>query len=97
VWEIKAQSLKKQNLLSLYRGGDNFLQLGGLEALKEFCRRALQPGRSVTARGALLLSPPGCGKSAFCRALGNEVGRPVLSLDIGRLMGSLVGQTECAV
>jgi ATPase family associated with various cellular activities (AAA) len=94
VWEIKAQSLKKQNLLSLYRGGDTFAQLGGMESLKDFCRRALQPGRSVKARGALLLSPPGCGKSAFCRCLGNEVGRPVLSLDIGRLMGSLVGQTE---
>ena len=58
------------------------IQLGGLTALKEFCRRALQPGRSVKARGALLLSPPGCGKSAFCRALGQEVGRPVLVLDI---------------
>jgi len=94
VWEIKAQSLRKQNLLTLHRGGDIFAQLGGLETLKDFCRRALQPGRSVKARGALLLSPPGCGKSAFCRALGNEVGRPVLSLDIGRLMGSLVGESE---
>jgi len=56
--------------------------------------RALQPGRSVKARGSLLLSPPGCGKSAFCRSLGNEVGRPVLTLDIGTLMGGLVGDTE---
>jgi hypothetical protein len=94
VWEIKAQSLRKQNLLSLHRGGNTFAQLGGMEAIKDFCRRALQPGRSIKARGTLLLSPPGCGKSAFCRALGNEVGRPVLSLDIGRLMDSLVGGTE---
>jgi len=41
-----------------------------------------------------LVSPPGCGKSAFCKALGNELGRPTLTLDIGSLMGSLVGQTE---
>lgn len=93
IWEIKTQSLKKQNLLSLYRGGETFAQLGSLETLKDFCRRALRPGRKIKARGALLLSPPGCGKSVFCRALGNEVGRPVLSLDIGRLMGSMVGQT----
>lgn len=45
-------------------------------------------------RGILLLSPPGCGKSQFCQALGNEVGRPTLILDIGSLMGSLVGQSE---
>ena len=42
----------------------------------------------------MLLSPPGCGKSQFCKALGKEVGRPVLQLDIGSLMGSLVGQSE---
>ena len=94
VWELKAQSLRKQNLLTLHRGSENFSSLGGMSALKAFCKRALQPGRSVKARGALLLSPPGCGKSAFCRSLGNEVGRPVLTLDIGSLMGGLVGDTE---
>ena len=31
---------------------------------------------------------------AFAKALGNETGRPTLTLDIGSLMGSLVGQTE---
>ena len=41
-----------------------------------------------------MLSPPGCGKSQFCKALGQEVGRPVLILDVGSLMGSLVGQSE---
>ena len=94
IWELKAQSLRKQNLLTLHRGRENFSALGGMSALKTFCQRALQPGRSVKARGSLLLSPPGCGKSAFCRALGNEVGRPVLTLDIGSLMGGLVGDTE---
>jgi SpoVK/Ycf46/Vps4 family AAA+-type ATPase len=42
----------------------------------------------------LLLSPPGCGKSQFAKALGNEVGRPTLTLDVGGLLGSLVGQSE---
>jgi hypothetical protein len=94
IWDLKGQTLRKQNLLTLHRGQENFASLGGLAALKDFCRRALQPGRSVKPRGALLLSPPGCGKSAFCRALGNETGRPVLTLDIGALMGGLVGDTE---
>jgi hypothetical protein len=34
------------------------------------------------------------GKSAFCKALGNETERPTLLLDVGALMGGLVGQTE---
>src|SRR5688572_31590774 len=48
----------------------------------------------VRPRGVLLLSPPGCGKSAFAKALGNESGRPTLILDVGSLLGSLVGQSE---
>ena len=94
IWDLKGQTLRKQNLLTLHRGQENFASLGGLATLKDFCRRALQPGRSVKPRGVLLLSPPGCGKSVFCRALGNETGRPVLTLDIGALMGGLVGDTE---
>ena len=60
--------------------------LGGLEALKAFCLRALRPNGpgDCRPRGVLLLSPPGCGKSALCKALGNEVGRPTLRLDVGR-------------
>lgn len=96
IWEVKGQTLKKNNLLTLHRGGESFDALGGLQTLKDFCRRALTPRRSgaVKPRGILLLSPPGCGKSQFCRSLGNEVGRPTLILDIGSLMGSLVGQSE---
>jgi SpoVK/Ycf46/Vps4 family AAA+-type ATPase len=90
--------LKKSGLLTLHRGTEDFSSLGGLSALKAFCRRSLlQPGRGnplKRPRGALLLSPPGCGKSAFCKAFGREVNRPVLVLDVGTLMGSLVGQSE---
>lgn len=94
VTELKAQTLRKNNLLTLHRGQERFDALGGLANLKEFCRRALAPGKSVQARGVLLLGVPGTGKSAFARALGNETGRPTLTLDIGSLMGSLVGETE---
>ncbi len=98
LWEMKCQMLKKSGLLQLYRGGEDFTSLGGLQALKAFTKRALlQPSRGnplKRPRGVLLLSPPGCGKSQFCKALGKEVGRPVLMLDVGALLGSLVGQSE---
>lgn len=99
LWELKSQMLKKSGLLSLHRGGDTFADLGGLEALKAFCKRALlrSSARQVRPRGVLLLSPPGCGKSHFCKALGNEVGRPTITLDIGSLLGSLVGQSEANI
>ena len=97
VWELKSGMLKKSGLLSLHRGGESFDALGGLQSLKSFCTRALsQSGknRKVRPRGILLLGVPGTGKSAFAKALGNETGRPTLILDVGTLMGSLVGQTE---
>jgi hypothetical protein len=97
VWELKAQALPKNNLLTLHRGQENFESLGGLSNLKDFCRRALQPGKQVKARGVLLLGLSGSGKSFFARALGNETGRPTLVLDLGALYGSLVGATEANV
>ncbi|MEO8493899.1 MAG: AAA family ATPase [Planctomycetota bacterium] len=95
---IKAQTLKKSGLVGLHSGDERFDALGGLDNLKAFCLRAMRRQGSRDARlrprGVLLLSPPGCGKSQFAKALGNETGRPTLTLDIGRLMGSLVGESE---
>jgi hypothetical protein len=94
IWELKAQTLRKNNLLNLHRGQESFESLGGLTNLKDFCRRALRPGRRVKPRGVLLLGVSGTGKSQFCKALGNQTGRPTLMLDFGSLMNSLVGQSE---
>jgi len=98
IWELKAGMLKKSGLVSLHRGGETFAGLGGLEALKSFCLRAMGPAghksRLTRPRGVMLLGVPGTGKSAFAKALGAETGRPTLILDVGALLGSLVGQTE---
>jgi len=101
IWGVKGQQLKKSGLVSIHRGTESFQQLGGLDNLKAFCLRAMrrqgegQP--SNRPRGVLLLSPPGCGKSQFAKALGNETGRPTVVLDVGALLGSLVGQSESNV
>jgi hypothetical protein len=97
MWELKTQTLKKSGLMTLHRGGETFADLGGLDALKAFCSRSRShkvENALARPRGVLLLGVPGTGKSAFCKALGNEIGRPTLILDIGALMGSLVGMTE---
>jgi len=101
IWELKSQMLKKSGLLTLHRGYECFADLGGLDALKSFCTRAMRRQGEANPlkrpRGVLLLGVPGTGKSQFCKALGNETGRPTLTLDIGSLMGSLVGQTEANI
>lgn len=101
IWELKTQTLKRSGLLQLHRGGESFGGLGGLDALKSFCQRAMpRQGRRDPLhrpRGVLLLGVPGTGKSAFAKALGAETGRPTLILDVGALMGSLVGSTEANI
>lgn len=101
VWELKAGMLKKSGLFGLHRGAESFGSLGGLEALKGFCLRAMRRQMHCDPlrrpRGVLLLGVPGTGKSAFAKALGAEMGRPTLVLDVGALMGSLVGSTEANI
>lgn len=98
LWRQKAQEFEKSAGLTLYRGKEDFSSLEGLDALKRFTKRILEqadrgdPLRQP--RGVLLLSPPGAGKSQFCRCLGRETNRPTLVLDVGSLFGSLVGETE---
>lgn len=95
VWDIKAGALKKAGTLELHRGDEKFADLGGLDGVKEFCMQALTHGsETAKPRGILLLGVPGAGKSAFSKALGNEVGRPTITMDFGSLMGSLVGESE---
>jgi SpoVK/Ycf46/Vps4 family AAA+-type ATPase len=50
--------------------------------------------QAMPFRGILIIGVPGTGKSHFCKALGNEVNWPVLSLDMGKVFGSLVGESE---
>ena len=92
---LKAQMVEKSAALQFSQFTETFATLGGLENLKEWILNRFQnrkPG--LPFRGILLLGVPGTGKSHFAKALGNEVGWPVLSLDMGRVFGSLVGESE---
>ena len=91
VFAEKAAMVRKAAGLDLSNFGENFSTLGGLENLKAFCTAAIT---SRQYRGVMLTGVPGTGKSAFAKALGNETGLPTIIFDIGRVFGSLVGETE---
>jgi SpoVK/Ycf46/Vps4 family AAA+-type ATPase len=91
VFRQKAQLLEKSATLELSSFTERFSDLGGLDNLKAFSRRI---AGSELARGILLVGVPGCGKSLFAKALGNELGIPTISMDFGRMFGSKVGESE---
>jgi MoxR-like ATPase len=44
--------------------------------------------------GLIFIGPPGAAKSAMAKAAGNEAGIPTISVDLGGMKGSLVGESE---
>lgn len=46
------------------------------------------------ATGTIFVGPPGAAKSAMAKAIGNEGDIPTVTLDLGGLKGSLVGESE---
>ncbi|MGL6195476.1 MAG: AAA family ATPase [Thermoguttaceae bacterium] len=96
LWKMKAQMLRHSSALRLYSG--TVPTLGGLDAVTQFCTSLLRNNHGTEKpKGVMLLGVSGTGKSAFCKKLGQIANRPTLLLDIGALMGSLVGQTEAAL
>jgi len=92
---LKAQMVEKSAALQFSQFSETFATLGGLENLKDWMLNRFQNRRpGLPFRGILLLGVPGTGKSHFAKALGNEVGWPVLSMDLARVFGSLVGESE---
>lgn len=97
----KAQILRKGGILEYYPAEHSLDDVGGLDLLKAwlfrrrraFSEEAVQFGLPAP-RGMLLLGVPGCGKSLVARATARTWGLPLLRLDMGKVFGSLVGQSE---
>ena len=92
---LKAQMVEKSAALEFSQFTETFKTLGGLENLKEWTLNRFKGRRpGLPFRGIMLLGVPGTGKSHFAKALGNQVGWPCLSLNMGKVFGSLVGESE---
>ena len=101
VAESKTQVIRKSGILEYYDKPESFDAVGGLgNLLAWFNTRA--PAFAQTARyaglpmpkGVLLVGVPGCGKSLSARALAGAWGVPLVRLDVGRIFGSYIGQSE---
>lgn len=103
VLEHKKQIVKKSGVLELVDNNINIDEIGGLDNLKCYLRKkafirkysseASKEGVSML-KGIFMVGMPGCGKSLSAQATASLFGELLLKLDMGSLMGSLVGESE---
>jgi SpoVK/Ycf46/Vps4 family AAA+-type ATPase len=100
----KRQIVRRSGLLEFYEAEENLGDVGGLESLKGWLRRrhhafseeAREFGLPFP-RGILLLGVQGCGKSLVAKAISREWRMPLLRLDVGRVFGKYIGESEAAI
>ncbi|MBP7053724.1 MAG: AAA family ATPase [Phycisphaerae bacterium] len=97
----KEQIIRKSGMLEFYSTPERFGSIGGLDNLKAWLRqRAKAFSEAARAfglpnpRGLVLVGVPGCGKSLCAKAVSAEWKMPLLKFDLGKVFGSLQGQSE---
>nr|AWT38728.1 hypothetical protein ycf46 [Licmophora sp.] len=97
----KKQIISQTEILEYWSANDKIDCLGGLKNLKQWLKKrqtafglqAINYGLP-TPRGLLLIGIQGTGKSLTAKAIACEWQLPLLKLDIGKLFGGLVGESE---
>jgi SpoVK/Ycf46/Vps4 family AAA+-type ATPase len=97
----KQQAIRQTGILEFFTVNESLKNVGGLDNLKQWVRirrdafteEAKHYG-IPTPKGVLLVGIQGTGKSLSAKTIANEWRLPLLRLDIGRLFGSYVGESE---
>ncbi len=101
ILDEKRQSIRQTQILDYYPAKEQISDIGGLDNLKDwllkrgtaFSEKARQYGLPHP-RGLLLIGIQGTGKSLTAKAIAHHWHLPLLRLDVGRLFGGLVGESE---
>lgn len=99
----KEQFIKKAGTLEIVSFSETLDDIGGLENLKEWLNRkakvfsnldrAIKFGVDIP-KGIMIIGMPGCGKSLTAKATASLFEIPLVRLDVGRLLGKYVGESE---
>ena len=97
----KKQIISQTEILEYWSSDEQIADIGGVEELKNwlkkrktsFSLKAANYGLP-TPRGLLLVGIQGTGKSLTAKAVASEWQLPLLKLDVGKLFGGIVGESE---
>ena len=97
----KKQIISQTEILEYCSVNEKIDNLGGLNNLKDWLKKrktafSIQASNYglPTPRGLLLIGIQGTGKSLTAKAIANDWQLPLLKLDVGRLFGGIVGESE---
>jgi len=97
----KKQIISQTEVLEYTSVNETVTNLGGLDNLKDWLKKrktafGIQASNYglPTPRGLLLIGIQGTGKSLTAKAIANEWQLPLLKLDVGKLFGGIVGESE---
>jgi SpoVK/Ycf46/Vps4 family AAA+-type ATPase len=97
----KKQIISQTEILEYSSVNEKIANLGGLDNLKDWLRKrktafGIQASNYglPTPRGLLLIGIQGTGKSLTAKAIANDWQLPLLKLDVGKLFGGIVGESE---
>lgn len=103
IFEQKQQIIKKSGILEMIPLKEDIADIGGLENLKVWLKRKAMVFKNLVKarefgvdmpKGVLIAGVPGCGKSLSAKAAAKLLRFPLLRLDVGRLIGKYVGESE---
>lgn len=103
VLEEKKRVVKKSGIIEVVDTDISFDDIGGLNVIRQELEkkaviyhhlREAQNCKITLPKGILIIGMPGCGKSMIAKAVASKFGVSLLRLDISRLMGQYVGQSE---
>ena len=97
----KKQIISQTQILEYWSTTENIQNIGGVDNLKDWLKKrkisfSIQASNYglPTPRGLLLIGIQGTGKSLTAKAIANEWQLPLLKLDVGKLFGGIVGESE---
>ena len=97
----KKQIISQTEILEYWSVNEKITNIGGVENLKEWLKKrktsfSIQASNYglPTPRGLLLVGIQGTGKSLTAKAIATEWQLPLLKLDVGKLFGGIVGESE---
>jgi len=97
----KKQIISQSEILEYYHTDEKIQNIGGVDSLKTWLqKRTTAFGLKATnyglpkPRGLLLVGLQGTGKSLTAKAIANEWNLPLLKLDVGKLFGGIIGESE---